>query len=582
MAGNDPERLIEPEPRETEVDLALGVPLAPPAVEPEPACAEASPLVDGESIGDGPSVGVHEPATGAPLGRVRLAGAAEVEAAVQAAARTLPVWRQTPFAQRGAALRALAARIREQAVAIAELIAREQGKPVIEAIDLEVLPVLDHLDFMIAHAERYHAGLMVEPRHPFYAHKRAHYLYDAVGVLALVTPAPLPFVVPMIQVAAAVAMGNAVVLKPSEHAALTGAMVGRLCSEAGLPPGLVNVLPATARETLQLVAHPRVDKVFFTGTLDVGQTIMATAGCAPRPVVLSLGDKHATIVAGDADVDRAAKGIVWGALANAGQHCGAVERVFVEESIASRLLPAIQRELDGVTVGNPLVKGVDMGPLHRAASREHVHTHVAEAVARGARLVRGGAIPEGPGSFYPPTLLLDPPLDSRVMREETGGPVIPIVTVDNLERALLLAADSDYALSASGWTASEERAERMMDALPVGVVTVNDVLYSFGEPAATWSGFKRSGLGQNHGRPGLREMSRQRFASFDAGPAEGPLFSYPYDDAAFKVTRAALDYLHGPTALRGWRGLLQLLRSRRFRTRVPVRSMLSRQRKGKG
>ena len=143
----------------------------------------------------------------------------------------------------------------------------EQGKPPLEALNLEVLPALDHLKFIIRHAERYNAGLAVDPRHPFYAHKRAHYLYDAIGVVALVTPYPLPFAVPMIQVAAALAMGNSVVVKPSEQTPLSGLRVGELCLQAGFPPGLVNIVPGQADTAVRLVAHPKVDKAFITGEL---------------------------------------------------------------------------------------------------------------------------------------------------------------------------------------------------------------------------------------------------------------------------------------------------------------------------
>jgi hypothetical protein len=170
--------------------------------------------------------------------------------------------------------------------------------------------------------------------------------------------------------------------------------------------------------------------------------------------------------------------------------------------------------------------------------------------------------------------LLAPSAQCRLMREETGGPVIPITVVDSIERALLLACDSDYALSASGWTSSDETAERLMLGLNAGVVTINDVLYSFGEPSATWSGDKLSGFGQNHGTPGLREMSRQRFVSADDQPTAGPLFSFPYDAEAKQAARTSLDYLHGKGFLARWRGMLRMARLPRMRSRLRLRWLL--------
>ena len=552
-AGEDSGRLPEPQD------------LGPPVL----------PLLDGGASGgsDRP-VGLIDPATGEPFGRIAYATTEDVDRAVESAARSLALWRGTAFEERGRRLRKLAVLIRQQADEIATLISREQGKPVVEALTLEVLPALDHLKFIIRHAERYHAGLSVEPRHPYYAHKQAHYLYDAIGVVALVTPSPLPFAVPLIQVAAALAMGNAPVLKPSPRTPLSGLRVGELCLAAGFPPGLVNVIPATTEESLRLVAHPRVDKVFVTGGLEAGQHVMATAGCAPRPVVLCLGGNHASIVAGDADVDRAARGVVWGALANCGQNCGSVERVYVDERVASAFLERVLSEVDRLRVGDPGNAEVDIGPLLTDERRTEIQRQVTEAVEAGSRLLRGGVIPEGPGYFYPPTVLLEPPPDSALMRDETLGPVIPIVIVENLERAILLANDCGHALTASGWTRSSEKAERMMVGIQAGVVTINDVLYSFGEPASTWSGYRMSGIGQNHGTPGLREMSRQRFVSFDPLPAEAPLFSYPYDSEAAELVRTSLDHLHAHRAGDRLRALVRLLRQKRFRSRVPARWVL--------
>jgi acyl-CoA reductase-like NAD-dependent aldehyde dehydrogenase len=301
---------------------------------------------------------------------------------------------------------------------------------------------------------------------------------------------------------------------------------------------------------------------------------MTTAGCVPRPVVLSLGGNHAAIVAGDANVSRAARGIVWGALANAGQNCGSIQRIYVEERAASRFVECVLQEVDRIRVGDPQTPGVDLGPMENEARRQRVHELVEQAVVAGARLLRGGVKIEGPGYYYPPTVLLDPPNDCALMREELLGPVIPIIVVESLERAIMLANDSDHALSSSGWTESKETGERLMVGLQAGVVTINDVLYSFGEPAATWSGLKMSGVGQNHGTPGLREMSRQRFVSFDGTSLEAPLAAYPYDDTANKILTNVIEQLHGPGRWRRLRALVRLLRIKRFRERVPARSLI--------
>jgi len=375
----------------------------------------------------------------------------------------------------------------------------------------------------------------------------------------------------MVQIAAAAAMGNAVLLKPSERTPLCGLRVGELFLEAGFPQGLAEILPTTRADALYVVAHPEVQKVFVTGTPETGQRIMATAGCIPRPVVLNLGGKHPAVIAADADLERAARGVVWGGLANSGQNCGAVERIYVEEAVASRFLDLVLEEVGRLVVGDPMEEETDLGPLIGEEHRQRVHEHVTEAVAGGAKLVRGGAIPDGPGFFYPPTVLLNPPEACRLMRIETLGPVLPVVVVESLERAILLANDSNYALTASGWTTSSDVANRLMVGLQTGVVTINDVLYPFGEPAASKCAFKMSGFGPFQGIAGLREMARRKLASFDALGSQGPVFSFPYDREAAGMIRTLMQRFHHRRRMRRMSALGRLFWHRRFRGRVPKR-----------
>ncbi len=550
-----------------------------PRWQTEPSCAFADPFAAGanaepsaERAGSRTIVSIN-PATALPFAEVPCACEEEIDAAVEAAAHASILWRGSPDQERHRHLDKLAEEVLSQAHEIARLIAAEQGKPVTEALALEVLPVLDHLRFLVKHASRLQ-GRPVQAPHPLFAHKTVHDVYDPLGVVAIVTPFPLPFALPLVQVVAALAMGSAVVLKPSELTPCCGLKIAELCGRAGFPEGLVGVVTTGREQTFHLVAHPRVDKVFFAGSTETGRQVMATAGCTPRPVVLSLGGKHPSIVAADADVPRAARGVVWGALANAGQNCGAIERVYVDEHVASTFVEAVLSEVDRVRVGDPLKEGTDMGPLISEERCEAVHRQVTEAIQAGARLLRGGVPMPGPGYFYPPTVLLDPPRHTRILRAETLGPVIPIVVVEGLEHAIFLANDSDYALSASGWTASSDTAARMMSGLQAGVVTVNDVLYSFGDPATSWSGYRASGIGSTHGVAGLREMSRKRFVSYDPCRAEAPVFAFPYDAEATRVAGASLQAIHGQNVARRLLGVLRLLRARRFRARRQLASFL--------
>lgn len=554
--------------------------LESPALPPAP--APLLPLVNGEpGEGAGAHVADINPSTGEPFAWVACADAAEIERAIEAATFAAKLWRGSPFDERAHRLGKLAARVHDEAEALASLIALEQGKPLAEALALEILPALDHLRFLSQHARELSHGEAIEPRHPLYAHKRALYLYDPLGVVVLITSSSLPFAQPLIQTASALAMGNAVIVKPSLLTPLTALRLGELCIEAGFPPGLVNIVPASPEDTLGLVSHDKIAKVFVTGTHETGQSIMAASASALRPVVLSLGGKHPSLVTADADLPRAARGIVWGALANAGQNCGAVERVYVEERVAATFIETLLAEVDRVRTGDALAGSVEVGPLISDERRMTVHEQVSEAVLFGARLLRGGRIPDGPGFFYPPTVLLDPPEGCRLLQEETLGPVIPIVTVESIDQGIQAANDNLYALTASGWTKSEDTAERLMVGLQAGVVTINDVLYAYGEPAATWSGFKRSGLGASHGLSGLKEMSRRRFVSYDSSPAESPAFAFPYGAEAAGTVASVMNALHATTRWKRGIALVRLLRSPRFRSRVSWRSFVLSRKSGR-
>jgi acyl-CoA reductase-like NAD-dependent aldehyde dehydrogenase len=517
------------------------------------------PWINGEpGTGAGARIADINPSTGEPFAWVACADAAEIDHAIEAATFASKLWRGAPFDERARRLGLLAERVHEQADSLASLIALEQGKPFAEAMALEVLPSLDHLQFLSRHARQLTQGEPLEPRHPLFAHKRALYLYDPLGVVVLVTSSSLPFAQPLIQTASALAMGNAVILNPSLLTPLTAFRVGEPVLEAGFPAGLVNIVPGSTEDTLRLVSHDKVAKVFVTGTHETGQSIMAAAACAPRPVVLSLGGKHPRS-SPPTPTSRARLAGSWGASVNGHM----VQRVYVEERIAAGFVGALLAEVDRVRAGDPLDGDVEIGPLISEERRQTVHEQVSEAVLFGARLLRGGQIPEGPGYFYPPTVVLDPPEGCRLLQEETLGPIIPVVAVENIERAIEKANDSAYALTASGWTTSEDTAERLMVGLQAGVVTINDVLYAYGEPAATWSGFKRSGLGASHGL-GLKEMSRRRSSPTTVGRPmhrrSGSLTAprpaaWPHPPST-RFTRRKMATRHGPVAP---------LRSKRFR-----------------
>ncbi len=362
--------------------------------------------------------------------------------------------------------------------------------------------------------------------------------------------------------AAALVAGNTVVLKPAPATTLVGLRMGALARKAGLPDGVVGVLAVDDGVAASLVEDPRVGKIVFTGSVATGKKVMAAAAKNLTPVVLELGGKDAAIVCRDADLDFAARGIVWNAFMNAGQTCSSVERVYVERPVLEPFLAKVLEEARRVRLKDEAGAG-EVGPLTLERQRRVVEAHLADAVARGARVLLGGERPGGPGLFYKPTVVVDVDHGMTLMKEETFGPVLPVMAVDSLDEAIRLANDSDYGLTASGWTQSAQTAERLQRELVAGVVSINDHSSSFAEPQAPWGGVKASGIGRIHGRAGLREMVQPKYVSFDRG-RKPALWWYPYDAEYRALISGVAPALYAKSFARRLAGQLGLMRFSRL------------------
>jgi len=497
------------------------------------------------------------PATGQPFACASLLDGAQAAEAVAAAAAAFPAWSRTSFRERTRLVDRLRQAIVDEAEDVARLVEREQGKPFAEALAVEILSSLDALRHLSQHAEDLLSDDAIEAQQILLAHKQARLVYEPIGVVLVIKPWNYPWAQAVPVVAAALVAGNTVVLKPAPATTLVGLRLGALARKAGFPDGVVNVVAVDDAVAASLVEDPRVGKIVFTGSVATGRKVMAAAARNLTPVVLELGGKDPAIVCRDADLDRAARGIVWGAFVNAGQTCASVERVYVETPVADAFLAKVVEETRRIRLaeGHP----GDVGPLTLERQRRIVEEHVADAVAKGARVLVGGTTPAGPGLFYPPTVLVDVDHTMTVMREETFGPVLPVMAVDSLDEAIRLANDSAYGLTASGWTRSEDTARRLQRELRAGVVSINDHASSYGEPTAPWGGVKASGIGRIHGLLGLREMVQPKYVNLDRG--RGPeLWWYPYGDELAPLVSRAVPALYSTSFLRRVSAQVGLLR----------------------
>ncbi len=455
-------------------------------------------------------------------------------------------WARQPFAVRTRLLRDAARVLIESMDEIADTIVAETGKPTLEAITTEVFVSLDTLAWLARHAERVLRRERVPFSQPHLLQKRGWLSYEPVGVAAIVSPWNFPFSIPFTQTATAVAAGNAAVVKPAELTPLSGAWVEEIFRRAGAPIGLVRVVQGTGEVVGDTLVRSRgIGRIVFTGSPAVGRSVAVNAAERLCPVTLELGGKDPMLVLGDADLDRAVEGALWGSFSNCGQICSGVERIYVEGDLFDPFVSRLQDRAAALTIGDGRNPDVELGPLVSEEQRSHVEDLVADAVAAGAILVAGGGRPDVglPGWFHEPTILVGEP-DARISGEEIFGPVVTIVRIDNIEDGIRRSNASTYGLGASVWTRDRAKARAVAGRLEAGSVWTNDVAYSYGACQAPWGGRKESGFGRTHAQHGLRELSHVKFSDADSGRISPPWW-FPYDERAADGFRGAAGVVYG-------------------------------------
>jgi acyl-CoA reductase-like NAD-dependent aldehyde dehydrogenase len=443
----------------------------------------------------GSQIEVVEPATERVMAEVERAGVEETDAAVDRAKRAYPAWRAVDPGDRSRILHGLADALDERREELATLEARNVGKPITDARG-EIGMVVDTFRYYAAAPERLlgetipvAGGVDMTFREP-------------LGVVGLIVPWNFPLTIASWKVAPALAAGNTVVLKPAELTPLTALELERIALEAGLPEGVLNVVAGKGSVAGQrLVEHPDVAKIAFTGSTEVGRGIAEGAAGTIKRVTLELGGKSANVVFADADLERAAESAPLAVFGNAGQDCCARSRILVERSVLDRFMELLGTAVEGLRVGDPLADETQMGPLISEDQREKVASY-ADGDAPVA--VRGRA-PDGPGFWFPPTVLCPVSNDDRAAREEIFGPVAAVIPFADESEAVRIANDTIYGLSGSIWTRDGARALRVARAIETGVLSINSNLSV--RVSTPFGGFKQSGVGRELGPRALEHYT---------------------------------------------------------------------------
>lgn len=453
-------------------------------------------FLDGEFVE--PKSGRHfsslNPATGKRHARIAEAGAADLDAAVRSARRAYEkVWGPMPAAERGKYLFRIARLVQEKSRELAVLETVDGGKPIRESRDFDLPMVAAHFF--------HHAGWADKLAYAFPGRRP-----EPIGVAAQVIPWNFPLLMAAWKIAPALACGNTVVLKPAETTSVTALHLAEIFQEAGLPPGVVNIVTGGGETGAALVAHRGVDKVAFTGSTEVGKRIAAALAGTGKRLTLELGGKAANIVFADAPLDEAVEGVVNGIYFNQGQVCCAGSRLLVQESIHDEFVARLARRIETLRVGDPLDKNTDVGAINSKEQLARIGALVAAGVSEGAELHEGACPLPDAGYWHRPCFFTGVAPAHRIAREEIFGPVLAVMTFRTPAEAVQKANDTCYGLSAGVWTEKGSRIFKIASQLKAGVVWANT--YNRFDPTSPFGGYKESGFGREGGRQGLAAYVR--------------------------------------------------------------------------
>lgn len=483
----------------------------------DPSLLHTGAYVDGAWVetGDSGEITVDNPSTGATVASVPALSRAQVADAIAAAERAQRAWRATSAKSRAQLLRRWFDLVVEHTEDLARLIVLEEGKPLAEARG-EVAYAASFIEWFSEEAKRVRGEIFDSPD----PSKRIVVLREPVGVCVAVTPWNFPAAMITRKAAPALAAGCTMVVKPAEQTPLTALALADLAERAGVPSGVFNVVTGHATEIgPELTSNPRVRKLTFTGSTQVGRILLAQAADSVKKVSMELGGNAPVLVFDDADLGVAVAGVLAAKYRNTGQSCIGANRVYVQAGIYDRFVEAYVRQARALTIGDGFAPGVNIGPLIDAAAVSKAQEHVADATARGASLLLGGSRNDLGERFFPPTVLADVDSDALIAHEETFAPITPIIQFTSEEEVIQRANATEFGLAAYLFTQDAERTWRVAAALETGMVGVNTGLIS--NEVAPFGGIKQSGLGREGSIHGIEEYLELKYLAWEGAGHTG-------------------------------------------------------------
>jgi succinate-semialdehyde dehydrogenase/glutarate-semialdehyde dehydrogenase len=491
----------------------------------------------------------YNPATLELVGEVEVVAPDFIPIIVRTARKVQKDWEKVPVKQRIRLLKDLLQYLSDNLEDIAKVIHQETGKPRIEAINSDIMAGMATVKYVISATKKAVKPYKIKFKGmslPLKFMGRSSYIHPKpVGVIGVISPWNFPFGIPFSQIVFAVAVGNAVILKPSSDTVLTGLKIKEIFENIGFPKDLVQVAPGGGSTVGAALVKSEVDRIIFTGSVAVGKKVMEMASQRLTPITLELGGKSPMIVLDDADVKRAVRGAIWGAFVNAGQICAGVKRIYVQDKVYSEFVNLLRQKVKELKQG----KGWDdteisVGPLINKDAIEKMENHMKRAIEQGCTVLLGGKRnPNLEGYFFEPTIITDVKQYHDVVQEEIFGPIIAVLPFSTDEEGIKLANNTKFGLYGSVWTKDLNRGKRVAEKLSMGSIAINNHAYTYGLPQTPWGGNKNSGFGRTHSEFGFHEMLESQHIHIDNQRFKSDLWWQPYNKEKLEAQQDVIDLI---------------------------------------
>ncbi len=508
------------------------------------------------------SIKLYNPATGEDLGNSTLHNIDDLKNFIAKARIAQSEWEKTSISYRKKKILKIRSYITQNADEISEVIAKDNGKTLVDALATEVVPAAMAVSYYCKKAKSFLKNKSLGMGNIALINKRSYIHRVPFGVVGIISPWNYPFAIPFSEVIMALLAGNAVILKTATQTQLVGKILEKVIADAELPEGLFQFINLPGKIAGDAFLEEGIDKLFFTGSVPVGKYLMKKASDTLTPVSLELGGNDPMIVCHDADIYRAAKGAVWAGFQNAGQSCGGVERIYVHKDIYNEFLVELKKQTEALKVGNNLDLETDIGCLTTSKQKQTVIDHINDALEKGATIYANSTanVPEN-SNYLAPAVLTNVNHKMLVMKDETFGPVVGVMPFNTYEEALQLANDSYLGLTGSVWSKNSSRAKSLAEQIKAGAIMINDHLMSHGLAETPWGGFKESSIGRSHGAIGFDEMTQPQVIVNDVMPfVHKNMWWHPFNKSIYNGLTGLIDFLYGKGPGTKFTGMINLLK----------------------